>query len=100
VPIATHQVLMQLWMLSSFLLDSLAVGGQTLVAVHVRRDAVAAREISDRLLEVRDGRTVCVMISTQPMPQAVDICKLYAGRQSSDHRYLSLAAILLQFEVH
>ena len=32
---------------------SLAVGGQTLVAVHVGRDAVAAREISDRLLEVR-----------------------------------------------
>ena len=53
MPIAAHQVLTQLWMLSSFLLDSLAVGGQTLVAVHVGRDAIAAREISDRLLEVR-----------------------------------------------
>jgi Na+-driven multidrug efflux pump len=63
VPIAAHQVLTQLWMLSSFLLDSLAVGGQTLVAVHVGRDAAAAREISDRLLEARVLTTRCMMSS-------------------------------------
>jgi len=48
------QVLMQLWMLSSFLLDSLAVGGQTLIAVQLASQRPhAAREIGDRLLEVR-----------------------------------------------
>lgn len=54
VEIAAHQVLMQLWTLSSFLLDSLAVGGQTLVAVLLGRgDTRGARLLSDRLLEVR-----------------------------------------------
>lgn len=54
--IAAHQVLVQLWTLSSFLLDSLAVGGQTLVAVKLgSEDTVAARVISDRLLELGLG---------------------------------------------
>ncbi len=33
VPIASHQVVMQLWLLASFIIDSLAIAGQTLVAV-------------------------------------------------------------------
>ena len=51
--VAAHQLLMQLWMLSSFLLDSLAVGGQTLVAMALGANRhAAAREIGDRILEV------------------------------------------------
>lgn len=54
VPIASHQVVSQLWLLSSFLLDSLAIAGQTLVAVELGKgDVPAARAVSDRLLQVR-----------------------------------------------
>ena len=36
VPIAAHQVVSQLWLLSSLMLDAVAIAGQTLVAVQVR----------------------------------------------------------------
>lgn len=53
VPIASHQVVSQLWLLSSFLLDSLAIAGQTLVAVELGKgDVPAARAVSDRLLQL------------------------------------------------
>jgi Na+-driven multidrug efflux pump len=35
VPIAAHQVVSQLWLLSSLMVDSVAIAGQTLVAVQV-----------------------------------------------------------------
>jgi Na+-driven multidrug efflux pump len=53
VPMAAHQVLMQLWLLASFAVDSLAVSGQALVAGALARgDAVAARGVADRLLQL------------------------------------------------
>jgi Na+-driven multidrug efflux pump len=59
VPIASHQVVSQLWLLSSLLVDSVAIAGQTLVAVELGRgDTRAAREVSDRLLQV-GGSYVC-----------------------------------------
>jgi hypothetical protein len=36
VPIAAHQVVTQLWLLSSLIVDSVAIAGQTLVAVQAR----------------------------------------------------------------
>jgi MATE family multidrug resistance protein len=52
-PIAAHQVVMQLWLLSSLAIDSLAVAGQTLVAVELGRgDAPAARAVATRLLQL------------------------------------------------
>ena len=51
VPAAAHQVLMQLWLLASFAIDSLAVAGQALVARAVgARDAARARGVAERLL--------------------------------------------------
>lgn len=51
VPAAAHQVLMQLWLLASFAIDSLAVAGQALVARAVgARDSARARGIAERLL--------------------------------------------------
>lgn len=53
VNIAAHQVLMQLWTLSSFILDSLAVAAQSLVAVELGKSNPAeARDLTDRLLEL------------------------------------------------
>lgn len=51
VPAAAHQVLMQLWLLASFVVDSLAVAGQALVARAVGAgDAPRARGVAERLL--------------------------------------------------
>ena len=51
VPAAAHQVLMQLWLLASFAIDSLAVAGQTLVARAVGAgDPRRARGVAERLL--------------------------------------------------
>jgi putative MATE family efflux protein len=54
--IASHQVVMQLWLLSSLIIDSLAVAGQSLVAVdRGRGDIPQAREVSNRLLQLGIG---------------------------------------------
>lgn len=54
--VASHQVLMQLWVLSSMLVDSLAVSGQTLIAVNLGKgEAGTARQISERLLQLGFG---------------------------------------------
>lgn len=54
--VASHQVLMQLWVLSSMLVDSLAVSGQTLIAVNLGKgEASTARQISERLLHLGLG---------------------------------------------
>ena len=51
IPAAAHQVLMQLWLLASFVVDSLAVAGQALVARAVGAgDASRARGVAERLL--------------------------------------------------
>ena len=56
VPIASHQVVMQLWLLSSLVIDSVAVAGQTLVAVEKgRNDVPVARAVSNRLLQLGVG---------------------------------------------
>ena len=53
MPVAAHQVLYQLWVLASFIVDSLAIAGQTLIATALGQSAPArARQIADRLLEV------------------------------------------------
>jgi Na+-driven multidrug efflux pump len=47
---------MQLWVLSSMLVDSLAVSGQTLIAVHIGQDQPnIARQVSERLLQLGLG---------------------------------------------
>jgi MATE family multidrug resistance protein len=54
--IASHQVVMQLWLLSSLIIDSLAVAGQSLVAVDKGRGDIArARQVSNRLLQLGIG---------------------------------------------
>lgn len=54
--VATHQVLMQLWVLASMLVDSLAVSGQTLIAVNLGQGQQRqAREIAERLLQLGVG---------------------------------------------
>jgi len=56
VPIASHQVVMQLWLLSSFVIDSLAVAGQTLVAVELGHgDVRSAKALGNRLLGLGVG---------------------------------------------
>ncbi|GAB4812989.1 hypothetical protein N2152v2_000035 [Parachlorella kessleri] len=56
VPIASHQVVSQLWLLSSLLIDSVAIAGQALVAVELGRgDVKAARDVSNRLLQLGVG---------------------------------------------
>lgn len=56
VPIAAHQVVMQLWLLFSLLMDSLAVAGQSLVAVQVGQGEVGeARAVATRLLQLGVG---------------------------------------------
>lgn len=63
VPMAGHQVTMQLWILSSFALDSLAVAGQALVAVELgKRNGNVAREIGDRLLVLGVGSGAVIAI--------------------------------------
>lgn len=57
--VASHQVLMQLWVLSSMLVDSLAVSGQTLIAVNLGKGQTGtARQISERLLQLGLGAGV------------------------------------------
>jgi MATE family multidrug resistance protein len=51
--VASHQVLMQLWVLTSMLVDSLAVAGQTLIAVKLSGGQSAeARQVAERLLQL------------------------------------------------
>lgn len=68
--VASHQVLMQLWVLASMLVDSLAVSGQTLVAVNLGQGrTAAAREISERLLQLGLGTGVvlsAIMLGGSP----------------------------------
>ena len=53
VPVAAHQVVYQLWVFASFVVDSLAIAGQTLIAIALGAGRPReAREIADRLLEV------------------------------------------------
>ena len=57
VPVAAHQVVYQLWIFASFVVDSLAIAGQTLIAVALGAGRPReAREIADRLLEARPHR--------------------------------------------
>eukprot|EP00899_Mesostigma_viride_P007185 jgi/Mesvir1/16468/Mv10029-RA.1 len=52
IPMAAHQVGMQLWVFASLVVDSLAVTGQSLMAVHLGMgDIKEARATGDRLLQ-------------------------------------------------
>ena len=64
IPIASHQVVMQLWLLSSLLIDSLAVAGQSLVAVEKGRgDVFTARQVSNRLLQLGVGGGIFLSVA-------------------------------------
>jgi len=55
-PVAAHQVAMQFWNFASFFVDSLAVAGQSMVAVSIGMgDMPEAREVSKRLMQVGLG---------------------------------------------
>lgn len=57
--VASHQVLMQLWVLASMLIDSLAVSGQTLIAVNLGKgERAEARQVAERLLQLGLGSGV------------------------------------------
>ncbi|EFN56963.1 hypothetical protein CHLNCDRAFT_51240 [Chlorella variabilis] len=61
VPIAAHQVVTQLWLLSSLIVDSVAIAGQTLVAVQLGKgDVREARAVSNRLLGLGIGGGVAL----------------------------------------
>ena len=69
VPVAAHQVVYQLWMFASFVIDSLAIAGQTLIAIALGAGRPReAREIADRLLEVR----CCVHCSSAALMRTPD----------------------------
>jgi len=54
--IASHQVLSQVWVMSSLIIDSLAISGQTMIAVSMgQHDVAAARKITNRLLQLGVG---------------------------------------------
>lgn len=56
VPVAAHQVVTQLWLLSSLIVDSVAIAGQSLVAVQLGKgDVREARAVSNRLLGLGIG---------------------------------------------
>eukprot|EP00890_Picochlorum_soloecismus_P002412 jgi/Picsp_1/3171/NSC_06011-R1_dna-damage-inducible protein f len=77
--IASHQVVMQLWLLTSMMVDSLAVSGQSLVAVElgkgksssledqkspvVELDTSGARRVSDRLIQLGVGSGVVLAVT-------------------------------------
>ena len=64
--VASHQVLMQLWVLTSMVVDSLAVSGQTLVAVALGRGRTAeARAVSERLLQLGLGAGVVLAVAIE-----------------------------------
>lgn len=74
--IASHQVVMQLWLLTSMAVDSLAVSGQSLVAVELGKaksdsmgsmdteglDTSGARRVSNRLLQLGVGSGILLAI--------------------------------------
>lgn len=79
-PIASHQVVMQLWLLTSMMVDSLAVSGQSLVAVELGKgkssslddqkspvvveiDTSGARRVSDRLIQLGVGSGVVLAVT-------------------------------------
>ncbi|KAG1676823.1 hypothetical protein FOA52_010332 [Chlamydomonas sp. UWO 241] len=54
--IASHQVLYQIWILSSMLIDSVAIAGQTMIAVSLGQGEIGqARAITTRLLQMGAG---------------------------------------------
>lgn len=56
VPVAAHQVVTQLWLLSSLIVDSVAIAGQSLVAVQLGKgDVREARAVGNRLLGLGIG---------------------------------------------
>lgn len=56
INISAHQLVAQLWLLFSLVMDSLAVSGQSLIAVSLgQNDRVTAREMSDRLMQLGLG---------------------------------------------
>ena len=78
--IASHQVVMQLWLLTSMMVDSLAVSGQSLVAVELGKgksnslddqkspvvveiDTSGARRVSDRLIQLGVGSGVVLAVT-------------------------------------
>ena len=51
VPVAAHQLALQVWLFLSFVLDSYAIAAQAMVGTDLGRgDPVAARDVSNRLL--------------------------------------------------
>eukprot|EP01025_Chloroclados_australasicus_P001704 TRINITY_DN10422_c0_g2_i1.p1 TRINITY_DN10422_c0_g2~~TRINITY_DN10422_c0_g2_i1.p1 ORF type:complete len:627 (+),score=60.93 TRINITY_DN10422_c0_g2_i1:261-1883(+) len=65
--VASYQVLYQVWITSSLLIDSLAVAGQALVAIELGRGSIAeAKQVSNRLLQLGFalGLILCLFFGT------------------------------------
>lgn len=63
ISISAHQVVVQLWLLFSLMTDSLAVSGQSLIAVYLgQNNAPAARQMSDRLIQLGLGMGVVMAL--------------------------------------
>uniref|UniRef100_A0A7S3UFM4 Protein DETOXIFICATION n=1 Tax=Picocystis salinarum TaxID=88271 RepID=A0A7S3UFM4_9CHLO len=74
-PVAAHQVAMQFWNFASFFVDSLAIAGQSLVAVSIGMgDMPEAREVSKRLMQIGlglgIGLSVLYGLGSSALPQA------------------------------
>ncbi len=95
--IASHQVVMQLWLLSSLIIDSLAVAGQSLVAVDKGRgDIPRAREVSNRLLQLGIGGGVVLAAGFWAAePYIPGIFTQDAGVTSATEAILPLAVAML-----
>uniref|UniRef100_A0A1D1ZSA5 Protein DETOXIFICATION n=1 Tax=Auxenochlorella protothecoides TaxID=3075 RepID=A0A1D1ZSA5_AUXPR len=66
-PAAAHHIVLQVWLLDSFLTDALAVAGQTLVASHLGAGGSvglrSARAVSDRLLQLGVGGSAVLALA-------------------------------------
>lgn len=95
--IASHQVVMQLWLLSSLIIDSLAVAGQSLVAVDKGRgDIPRARQVSNRLLQLGVGGGVILAAGFWAVePYIPGIFTQDAGVTSAAEAILPLAVAML-----
>lgn len=115
--IASHQVVMQLWLLTSMLVDSLAVSGQSLVAVEFGRakfdciqsaaeaknhedfmmmDTSGSRRVANRLLQLGIGSGVALAVSfTALSPWIPPLFTDDIHVQESVHEILPIAVAML-----
>ncbi|TNE90561.1 MAG: MATE family efflux transporter [Deltaproteobacteria bacterium] len=88
VPIAAHQVAMQLWLMFALIVDAFALAGQSLIADHLGAGRVVeARRVGDRLLvwglRVGVGLTALLLAGWPLWPRLFDLSPEVAAALAS-----------------